>query len=96
MHDMIYQNQASWSDAEDASVYFIQYAQNLGLDVERFKRDMNSAEVADRVSADHARGDSLGVKGTPTIFINGQEVRPEVVTDEGLHLALNYMLGRTK
>lgn len=96
MHDMIYQNQTSWSSAEDARPYFIQYARTLGLDVDRFNRDMDSPEIDRRVMADKQRGQSVGVEGTPTIFINGQQVRPEVVTDEGLRLALNYMLGKIK
>ncbi|HEX8845210.1 MAG TPA: thioredoxin domain-containing protein [Pyrinomonadaceae bacterium] len=96
MHDMIYENQANWSAAEDARVYFLQYARNLGMDVDQFNRDMNSPEVSRRVLTDKEMGTRAGVSGTPTIFINGQQVRPEVVTDEGLRMALNYMLGKTK
>lgn len=96
MHDMLYQNQLSWSVAEDARPVFIQYAQMLGLDVDRFTRDMDSQEVADRVTADSVRGKSVGVEGTPTVFINGRQLRPEVTTTEGLRSALDYMLGKKK
>lgn len=96
MHEMIYQNQASWSPAPDARSVFIQYAQTLGLDVDRFTRDMGSAEVAARVQADYDRGTSLGVNGTPAIFMNGQMVNPNAVTPEGLRKGLNYLLGNTK
>ncbi len=48
------------------------YAQELGLDLARFKADVASAEVAARVKADAADGETLGVRGTPTFFINGE------------------------
>jgi protein-disulfide isomerase len=96
MHEMIYQNQLSWSPATDARSVFVQYAQNLGLDVERFKRDMDSPEVAARVQADYDRGSSLGVNGTPAVFMNGQMVNPNAVTPEGLRKGLDYLLGNIK
>jgi protein-disulfide isomerase len=96
MHDMLYQNQLSWSVAEDARPVFLQYARMLNLDVDRFTRDMDSQEVAARVEADIARGKSLGVEGTPTVFINGRQLRPEVVTLAGLRMALDFTLGKKK
>ncbi|PYS46560.1 MAG: disulfide bond formation protein DsbA [Acidobacteria bacterium] len=96
MHDMLYQNQLSWSVAEDARPVFIQYARMLGLDVDRFTRDLDGYEVKSRVDTDIERGKSLGVQGTPTVFINGRQLKPEVMTDDGLRLALDYMLGKKK
>ena len=96
MHDMLYQNQLSWSVAEDARPVFLQYARMLNLDVDRFTRDMDSQEVAARVEADIARGKSIGVEGTPTVFINGRQLRPEVVTLAGLRMALDFTLGKKK
>src|SRR5256885_1412152 len=58
MHDMLYQNQLSWSVAEDARPVFIQYARMLGLDVDRFTRDLDSPEVKARVDTDTERGKS--------------------------------------
>jgi protein-disulfide isomerase len=96
MHDMLYQNQLSWSPAVDARPVFIQYARSLGLDVERFTRDMDSADVAARVQSDYDRGTSLGVNGTPAVFMNGQMVNPNVVNPQGLRKALDYLLAQTK
>src|SRR5918912_1049017 len=78
MHDMLYQNQQTWSVEEEARPIFIQYAKDLGLDVDRFTKDIDSPEVAARVTAGVDRGKMGGVEGTPTIFINGQQGRPEV------------------
>ena len=96
MHDMLYQNQLSWSVAEDVRPVFLQYARMLGLDVDRFERDMDSPGVAEHVKLDMERGQSQGVQGTPTLFINGRQLKPEVMTDEGLRMALDYMLGKKK
>jgi protein-disulfide isomerase len=96
MHDLIYQNQLTWTPAEDARSFFIQYARDLKLDVDRFTRDMDSPAVAARVTADYDRGSALGVTGTPTLFMNGRQMNPNAVTPEGLRMALDYMLGKKK
>src|SRR5215213_854778 len=68
MHDLIYTNQAAWSSADDARPFFLQYARNHGLDVDRFNSDLDSPEVAARIQADYQRGVSAKVEGTPTLF----------------------------
>lgn len=70
MHDMIFENQAQWSDSSDADGIFNTYAGVIGLNIARFKSDFESASVSDKVSADYALGVSLGVNSTPTFFVN--------------------------
>jgi predicted DsbA family dithiol-disulfide isomerase len=48
------------------------YAEDLGLDVGRFKTDWESQEVKDEVAKDLKAGQAAGVRGTPTIFVNGK------------------------
>ncbi|MDT5121615.1 MAG: hypothetical protein QOC96_1097 [Acidobacteriota bacterium] len=96
MHDLLYQNQNNWVALTDVRPVFIQYANELKLDIDRFTKDMDSQEVAARVTTDSQRGAAMGVIGTPTVFINGRQLRPEVVTPEGLRMALDYMLGKKK
>jgi protein-disulfide isomerase len=67
MHDKIFSNQA-----EMAPEKYEQYAAEIGLDVERFKKDAASAEIKQRVDADKKEAASLGVTGTPSFFINGR------------------------
>lgn len=92
MHDMIYENQKTWKDAFDVRPLFEGYARNLGLDVERFNRDATSDAVEKRITLDGSRGHSLGVKGTPTIFLNGVEIPFEQMTPEGLRAAIDKAL----
>ncbi len=46
----------------------------LQLDLGRFKNDMDGSEVQRQVELDQQRGASIGVKNTPTIFINNEAV----------------------
>jgi Na+/H+ antiporter NhaA len=48
------------------------HAQELGLDVDRFRDELRRREYASRVSEDVASADESGVSGTPTFFINGR------------------------
>ncbi len=48
------------------------YANELGLDVDRFREELRRREHAPRVSEDVASADESGVSGTPTFFINGR------------------------
>jgi protein-disulfide isomerase len=48
------------------------YAEELGLDVDRFWNELRRREHADRVAEDVASADASGVAGTPTFFINGR------------------------
>jgi protein-disulfide isomerase len=49
------------------------YAQLLGLDMDRFRADMQSVATTNRLNEDRKLADDLQVKGTPTIFIDGRE-----------------------
>lgn len=74
MHDLLYREQAVWSKSLDARALFNAYAGMLQLDLDRFKKDMDSSEAEQRVQLDVGRGAAIGVKNTPTIFINNEAV----------------------
>jgi protein-disulfide isomerase len=74
MHDMIYEHQKDWHEAFDVRPIFEGYAKTIGLDVEQFTRDNTSEIVERRIFLDGKRAHSLGVQGTPTVFLNGKEV----------------------
>jgi protein-disulfide isomerase len=94
MHDRLYRNQNAWKDLDDARSVFIGYAGELGLNVDRFTRDMDSPEVEQRIAADMQKGSAAGVTGTPTVFIEGQMLRHEATTPDGLRQGINFMLQR--
>jgi len=59
------------SQTQLAPEYLGQYAKDMGLDFEKFKEDFGSEAHIERVQADLNLGVDLGVRGTPTLFING-------------------------
>jgi protein-disulfide isomerase len=77
MHDLLFKEQAVWTNAPDARALFTAYAGMLQLDVEQFKRDIDSPAVQQTVQTDQQRGAGLGVQTTPTIFLNNQAVPPD-------------------
>lgn len=50
------------------------YAAKLGLDIERFRKDMNTEEVQARIKLDQERAASIGVDRTPFLFIDGVQI----------------------
>jgi protein-disulfide isomerase len=51
-----------------------QMARDLGLDLDRFHRDVDSQEAKDQVEADQAQARTLGASGTPYFYVNGQRI----------------------
>jgi protein-disulfide isomerase len=92
MHDVLYREQANWSKAPNARELFESYAGTIGLNLDQFKRDVDSEQVRELVDADHALGDFLGVKLTPTLFINHQPVDPKDKNPQGVRAAINAAL----
>ena len=92
MHDLLYENQDAWKDVFDVRPIFEGYAKQIGIDVDRFKRDVDGDAVANRIMQDGKRGHSMGVKGTPTVFINGREVNFENLPADKLRVVIQNEL----
>jgi protein-disulfide isomerase len=67
MHDTMYEHQRALDEP-----HLLAYAAAIGLDVERFARDLALHVHAPRVREDFMSGVRSGVNGTPTFFINGR------------------------
>jgi protein-disulfide isomerase len=67
MHDLLFRHQDAF-ELED----LVGYAEELGLDVERFADDLREHAGASRVAEDVDSADLSGVSGTPTFFVNGR------------------------
>ena len=93
MHDRIYRGQKAWAGSSNARGVFADYARNIGLDTERFTRDMNGDEVDKRIVADHERARSLGVDSTPVIFVNGRKLPPAAQSARDVRAAIDSALG---
>ena len=67
MHDRIFAEQRALTPEK-----YLEYAREIGLDLERFQRDLANPELSKRVAADSAEATTLGVTGTPSFFVNGR------------------------
>lgn len=78
MHDKIYTGQNEWANLSNdkAREILIGYAKSLGLDLEFFKKEMNSGEIKNKVEADYQSGFKAGVNATPTFILNGKRIQP--------------------
>lgn len=74
-HDYVFGQQGEWSAARDASGLFIGYAQQAGLDRAAFATCLRSNKYQKEVSESYELGNTLGVGGTPTLFVNGKKVQ---------------------
>jgi protein-disulfide isomerase len=78
--------------ATSARAIFAGYAAMLGLDMERFKKDMDSEEVKARIKTDQERGASIGVDRTPVLFVDGVQIPFSSFNVEALHAAIDAAL----
>lgn len=86
MYDLLYNNQL-YLGSNDISGY----AEQIGLDMQRFERDIRSEALASKIQADFDGGESSGVTGTPNFYINGEKYDGDW-EGEGLLLHLKRLL----
>lgn len=72
MQNQLFTNQTTWANSGEARKIFSEYAQKIGLDVNKFETDALGLATKSRVDLDITRGRALNITGTPTIFINGK------------------------
>ena len=69
-HDELYKNYSRLSEEKIQEI-----AQQLGLDTAKFDQDVQAPEIKATVERDVREGKNAGVRGIPTIFINGRLLR---------------------
>ena len=70
MHDDFFSNQSQLSPE-----YFVKVAEKLGLNIDKFKKDMESPEVKKAIDDDMELAKKNGIQGTPGFFVNGVAVK---------------------
>ena len=69
MHDILFKNSRKLQP-EDLK----KYAAEIGLNVAKFEKDMESPEIAKQIDEDMALAQAVGVRGTPTLFVGGKRL----------------------
>jgi protein-disulfide isomerase len=92
MHDRLYSGQKEWSELDDPKPVFLSYAQHLHLNIDRFTQDLSSNQIDQKIISDVRIGESSGVTGTPTVFLDRQLVNFQSTNLEGLRRGINFLL----
>ena len=89
LHDQLYENYNRLSDQKIREI-----AQQVGLDIEKFDKDMKDPELKAIVERDFQEGAKAGVRGIPTIFVNGRQLKNR--SFQGFQAAIEKELAREK
>lgn len=80
-HDALFAGQQTWAASQTPQAFFLQYAEDLGLDMATFKRHTKSSILRDAVKASQKEAQDMGLTGTPTFFLNGERMEMESYED---------------
>lgn len=91
-HDLLYARQAEWQQRAEETTW-VGYAASAGLEPAQFKDCLNGGAAAQRVAASVRLAEALGVRATPTFFIDGVRLEGALSGDE-FRVLLNEALLR--
>jgi protein-disulfide isomerase len=79
MNSALYETQTSWVNANDPESYFVSLAQQLGLNIPKFKTGYSSTQVDNAINADVSAFDKTGAQeATPAFFLDGKQIQPQI------------------
>jgi protein-disulfide isomerase len=92
-HDVLFKNNSGLDGSEGG---LQKYAKEAGLDVERFKKDMEArrAEYEARIEKDVTQGAEVDVRGTPTLYLNGKKLDPRKRSIEAMSAQIDALLAQ--
>lgn len=96
MQNQLFTNQQAWANSSEARKMFGEYAQKIGLDVNKFETETLGLAAKRRVDLDLARARALKVNSTPTIFINGRELTQQQFDVSAMRQIIDAELLRTQ
>lgn len=96
MYHEIFANPTEWTELDNPTEVFIGYANKIGLDIVRFKADLTSSTLKDRITSDTKDGNRIGIGGTPTFFINGKAINNPTSYEVFKKIIENAASGGTK
>lgn len=88
-HDLLFKNQKQLGPQKIEDI-----ASQLGLNMDKFRTDMTSQSTMQKVRSDMQEGSRVGVRGTPSIYINGRKIKDRSV--QGMQKLVDQELARLK
>ena len=89
LHDLLFQNYGALSEPK-----ITELAQQAGLDMERFAADRLLPELAALIDRDLREGSRVGVRGTPSIYVDGRQLNQRSLP--GFRAAIDAALARRR
>jgi len=72
MYELLFSRQNEWVNVPDPQTFFLKYATELQLDVERFRQDILDGDIRNKIFRDMLEGQVAQVRSVPSFFLNGQ------------------------
>ena len=87
MHDQLFANHQWAQTGKNPSALFRDFAKAIGLDLAKYDACLDGQRYAGRIEASAEEGAALGVKGTPSFFVNGRPFQGRATSDDFKALA---------
>lgn len=81
MHNKLFDNQSDWSSSAGPRKYFEQYAEEIGIDVDQFKKQYKAAVIEDHIKSQYEEARELDLRGTPSFLLNGEKMEFDTFED---------------
>jgi protein-disulfide isomerase len=88
-HDKLFDNYRALNDKK-----FEELAEQVGLDAEQFRKDLKDPKMQAKINEDIQDGTKVGVRGTPTIFVNGRRLKTRTL--QGFSALIDKELDKKK
>jgi protein-disulfide isomerase len=75
MYKLLFENHSQWEESKEPDKLFEEYAQKIGLDLVKFRLDLASTTLKDKIQASSDEGMKIGINATPSFFINGKFIQ---------------------
>lgn len=93
MYDLLFETQPEWGEQQTPEEqHFFDLAEQIGLDMDEFRTVYEDPATQAKIERDQSAGEDVGVTGTPTFFLDGDQL--ELTSVEDLTRQLDEAVGR--
>ena len=94
MVEALYKTQWMWARAPAPRTVLLDQAKSVGLDVDRFQKDLDDDALRERIGADQEHARAVGVKTAPSVVINGYNLPSSEFNENGFRTAIKAALDK--
>lgn len=94
MVEALYKTQWMWARAPAPRAILIDQAKSIGLDVDKFQKDLDDESLRERISLDQERAREVKVKTAPSVVINGYNLPNSQFNEDGFRAAIKAALDK--